>query len=62
MMFYFIMLKIRTHGVGATPEGRIAAELLDAYESGTNDNLKAVISKQVFTFLDGPVFGCYYCC
>eukprot|EP01111_Echinosteliopsis_oligospora_P009368 TRINITY_DN2727_c0_g1_i3.p1 TRINITY_DN2727_c0_g1~~TRINITY_DN2727_c0_g1_i3.p1 ORF type:complete len:337 (+),score=114.55 TRINITY_DN2727_c0_g1_i3:60-1070(+) len=40
---------------GRSEEGRVAGELLDAFETRNPEALKKCISKQVFTFLDNQV-------
>lgn len=42
-------------GFAPSNEGRAAAELLEAFENNAPDTLQACLSRQVFTFLDGPV-------
>jgi len=36
-------------------EGRVASELLQAWEKGTQEEMKAVLAKQTFTFLDQQI-------
>jgi hypothetical protein len=45
----------RCEGFAPSNEGRAAAELLEAFENNAPDTLQACLSRQVFTFLDGPV-------
>jgi tetratricopeptide (TPR) repeat protein len=42
-------------GFVSSNEGRAAAELLDAFEKSAPEVLQACLSRQAFTFMDGPV-------
>jgi hypothetical protein len=48
-------MRVRScEGFAPSNEGRAAAELLDAFERNAPDVLQGCLSRQVFTFLDGP--------
>lgn len=42
-------------GFALSQEGGAAAELLSAYENGNPEDLKAIINKQIFNFLDNQI-------